>query len=360
LYVGIIALIYTSALAHETQSKKKQALHPIPSEGWNADLFSSGGTGEPFLEFDGFLESRIGIRTQNDPNQKDISIGELRLQLETEKDFDNFSLNLVADFIFDPVLDIYTPDLESGEGAIDLRQVNVQFYPLDFMDIKIGRQILTWGTGDLVFINDLFAKDWNSFLVGRDVEYLKAPTDAIKISAFFDTFNIDLVYVPKFGADRFIDGKRISFFDKNLNSRRGRDNPLVVDRPDEWFEDDELSMRLFRSFGAYEAAFYFYSGFWKSPAGQKNGGDTFPALDVYGASLRGPVIGGIGYVETGYYRSGAATNSLIRNSEMRYLVGYEREIATELTAVIQYNLEHKLGYEDYVRSLSAGAMNTVR
>ncbi|MFW6031595.1 MAG: hypothetical protein ACOC9T_03300, partial [Myxococcota bacterium] len=32
------------------------------------------------------------------------------------------------------------------------------------------------GTGDLVFLNDLFPKDWRSFLLGRDLDYLKAPS----------------------------------------------------------------------------------------------------------------------------------------------------------------------------------------
>lgn len=116
---------------------------------------------EPYFEFNGVIDTRVGTRIQNDPYQKDLSIGEFRLQLETEKEFDDFTFNFVADFVLDPVFDHYAVDLTNGEGALDLRQMNVVFSPLDFMDVKLGRQILTWGTGDLLFINDLFAKDWN-------------------------------------------------------------------------------------------------------------------------------------------------------------------------------------------------------
>ena len=35
-------------------------------------------------------------------------------------------------------------------------------------DLKIGQQVLTWGTGDYVFLNDLFPKDYQSFFSGRD------------------------------------------------------------------------------------------------------------------------------------------------------------------------------------------------
>jgi len=311
------------------------------------------------LETNGFIEIRLGTRTQNDPNEKEESIDEARLQIETEKEFDQLTLNLVADVVYDPVMDNHDVDLDTGEGAIDLRQANILFSPLSYVDMKIGRQILTWGTGDLVFINDLFAKDWNAFLIGRDDEYLKAPTDAIKSSLFFNALNIDIVYIPRFGADRYIDGKRNSFYDRSSSSFRGRDNPLVTDKPDDWFNNDELSLRLYRSIGVNEAAFYYYNGYWKSPAGQDNvtGKAMFPRLEVFGASFRRPIAKGIGNIEVGHYKSNdnAAKNPLIRNSEFRFLLGYEQELATEFTSGIQYYLERKLDYDEYTRSLLSGS-----
>jgi hypothetical protein len=308
-----------------------------------------------FLEFNGFVESRLGIRTTEDPDQKNTSLGEVRLQLETEKDVDNITFNLVVDFLYDPVMNVYTPDLDKGEGAIDLRQANLVMSPVDFMDIKVGRQILTWGTGDLLFINDLFAKDWNSFLIGRDVEYLKAPTNALKFSMFHDIINVDIVYTPRFSSDRYIDGKRISFFDRSNNTSRGMTQPLIVDKPNSAFTNDELSLRLFRAIGANEVALYYYNGYWKSPAGlsEFTGNGIFPTLAVFGASIRGPITWGIGNIEIGSYESDsmAANDALIRNSEYRFLLGYEQELATELTGSVQYYIEHKRDYSSYVNSL---------
>ncbi len=312
------------------------------------------------FDINGFLETRLGTRVFDDPNQKDVSIGEVRLQLEAEKYVNDLTFNLVVDLVFDPVLDIYSIDIDNGEGTIDLRQANVILSPLEFMDIKLGRQILTWGTGDLLFINDLFAKDWNAFLIGRDVEYLKAPTDAIKISMFHDIINVDIVYTPSFGPDRFVDGKRISFFDRETNTSRGRDQPLIVDTPNNAFSDDEVSVRIYRSFGTNEVALYYYHGFWKSPSGRNpvSGKGAFPALEVWGASIRGSVAGGIGNAEVGVYQSDdtAAGDALSRNSEYRFLMGYERELAVELTGAVQYYLEHKRDYAEYVNSLPADAI----
>ncbi len=315
---------------------------------------------EPF-EYNGFIESRLGTRLNDDSNQKQTSIAEARLQLETEQDFDEITVNLVVDLVYDTVLDVYAPDLATGDGVVDFRQANIVFSPLDFMDIKAGRQILTWGTGDLLFINDLFAKDFRAFLIGRDIEYLKAPSDAIKLSMFFYAFNIDVVYTPTFGADRYIDGQRISFYDKSTNSLRGREDLLIVDRPNETFRDDEISLRLYRTFDIYETAFYFYDGYWKSPAGQNavTGNVIFPKIKALGASLRGPVANGIGNIELGYYKSNpsAAADPQQRNSEYRYLVGYEQEIATELTLGLQFYVEQKLDYHDYISSLPTGTIS---
>ncbi len=318
------------------------------------------GSEEEFLIFDGLIESRLGSRINNDPYEDDLIIGELRLQLETEKEFDSFTLNITTDFIVDPVMDQYETNLATGEGFMDLRQLNVVFSPMDILDVKVGRQALTWGTGDIIFINDLFAKDWKSFLIGRDEEYLKAPSDAIKASLFLDEVNVDIVYLPKFGSDRFIDGERASYYDRNSGSFVGENSPLQVIKPNEWFEDDELALRFYQSFGSYEGAAYFYQGFWKSPAGQDatSGKAIFPKLETYGASLRGPMTGGIANIEIGYYKSekSAASNPLIRNNEFRFLIGFERDVASELTLGLQYNLERKLDYPEYESSLPSTAI----
>ena len=318
---------------------------------WKASL--------PF-DFTGFGEARLGVRLQDDPTQKRASIGEGRLHLEVVKSWPGATANLAADFLYDPVLDRHGVDLESGGGWFDLREANLVFRPTRFSDVKIGRQTLTWGIGDLIFINDLFPKDWNSFLIGRDEEYLKAPSDALKVALYHKIANLDIVYTPRFDSDRFIDGQRISYFNGNGNAVVGRNMPVLVDERDTWFKEDELALRLHRLLGAYETALYIYHGYWKSPNGLNaaSGRFTFPALSVYGASLRGPLLGGIAAVELGYYDSREdrrGDDPLIRNSEWRVLAGYERELLPELTGAAQYYLEYMVDHDAYRASLPAGA-----
>ncbi len=123
----------------------------------------------------------------------------------------------------------------------------------------------------------------------------------------------------------------------------GRDAIIRVEEPETWFTDDELALRLYRNIAGWEGALYGYRGYWKSPAGDDPaaGKATFPRLGVYGGSLRGTAAGGIGNLEFGFYDSEedrSGSDPLVRNSELRFLAGYEREIAAEFTAGVQYYL----------------------
>ncbi|MFO7597929.1 MAG: hypothetical protein R6W92_16490 [Desulfocurvibacter africanus] len=300
-------------------------------------------------EVHGFLEARGGVRTQSDPHEKDISVLETRLQGEAVTNTDWAQFKYKGDLWYDGVLE---------EVLYDTREAWIFAWPSDSLDIKLGRQVLTWGTGDLVFVNDLFPKDWQSFFIGRDDEYLKAPSDSIKASVFTDLLSADIVYTPLFASDRFITGEYISYWNGNLQRLAGNDSELDYDKPDNWFADDELALRLNRTVGAYEVALYGYWGFWKCPGGQEASGESiFPRLDVYGGSVRGPIGPGIGNIEAAYYLSledQGGRDPMINNSEVRYLVGYAQEISRDFNGSIQYYIEQMLDYHDYRTNLESG------
>ncbi len=311
--------------------------------------------------FAGFWELRGGLRLQPDPHEKSASIGEARLQLEVEPSLGAATFKITADFIYDPVLDRPSIQLEAGQGWFDLREANLSLSPLTFMDLKLGRQILTWGTGDFMFINDLFPKDWQAFFIGRDENYLKAPSDAVKISLYAPVANLDVVFSPRFDPDRFIRGTRISYFNPGLGELAGRDAVIDADLPETWMEDAEWAARVSRNIQAYELAVYGYWGYWKSPGGVEpaTGKAIFPRLSVYGASVRGPLGRGIGNLEFGVYDSRedrSGYDPWKNNSEFRFLAGYETDwprIARDLTLGFQYYVEWLADYDAYRRSLPA-------
>lgn len=302
------------------------------------------------IEVHGFYEMRSGWRLRKDKYEKDMSIMENRLQLDLSS-YPNWGDMKVKADVFG--------DLVTEQVDFDLREANIFVSPLEFMDLKVGRQILTWGTGDLIFINDLFPKDWQSFFIGRDTEYLKAPSDAAKASLFGDWANLDIVYTPQFDPDRHIDGSRLSYWNSNLGRLAGEDAVIHTDKPNGWFKDSELAARLYKNINNYEFALYGYRGYWKSPGGQNVAMSQaiFPDLNVYGASVRGAIGKGIGNLEVGYYESAddlSGKNNLIDNSQMRYLLGYTQEIARDFTAGLQYYVEQMLDFSQYKSNLASG------
>jgi hypothetical protein len=317
---------------------------PVVAEETESDLdviFSN-------LDVHGFYEIRSGYRTRKDKYEKDMSIMENRLQLDLS------SYTSWADFKFRG--DLFG-DLVTEQADFDIREAYLSSSPLDFMDMKVGRQILTWGTGDLVFINDLFPKDWQSFFIGRDTEYLKAPSDAVKASFFHDLANVDVVYTPQFDSDRFINGERISYWNSSLGSIAGQNAIQHIEKPDRWFRDDEIAIRLYKNINNYEYALYAYRGYWKSPAGVKGMQAIFPDLNVYGASVRGNIGEGIGNLEFGYYESDddqSGKNGNTNNSELRFLAGYSQEIGRDFTAGLQYYVEHMTDYSQHNDSSPSG------
>jgi hypothetical protein len=54
----------------------------------------------------------------------------------------------------------------------------------------------------------------------------------------------------------------LSYYNNALERLAGRDAIVKADKPDDWFEDDETAVRVYRNIRGYEVAVYGYQGFW--------------------------------------------------------------------------------------------------
>ena len=307
------------------------------------------------IDYRGFIDFRGGRRLCRPVEERDSSLGEGRLQLDVDYDMGWATAKFKSDF--------YADAIERTSGG-KVREAWILGSPLDFADLKVGRQILTWGTGDLLFINDLFPKDWKSFFIGREDEYLKAPAEAARLSLFFDFANFDLVYMPRFNPSIYINGQRLSYWSPMLGETVGNDHVLRDDERNRWGSEDEIALRIYRSFSGIEAALYFYDGYWKTPEGmQPDGRLFFPRLRSFGFSLRGDFFGGLANLEAGYYRSrddDSGRDPMVRNSEWRALVGFEHELGDDFTGSLQYYTEIIEHYDRYRDSLPPTARSRRR
>ncbi len=310
-------------------------------------------------EWHGFVEQAFGGRMSRESLTKhdDYTMLEQRLQLKTRYAITGENVlsrwNGVVTYKGDFTLDEYF----QTTGSYEAREFNLAFSPAGMVDIKAGRQVLTWGTGDYLFINDLFPKDYVSFYIGRDDEYLKKPTDALRISLYPKIANIDFALIPHFTPNTVPEGDRLSFFDSFQGGIAGRESERNAVKPAAQGSNIQYALRLYRTFGSTEGALYYYRGSDPSPRSyldEANRQLFYERLDAYGASVRRPFAGGIANMEFGYYRSRQDTsgnNRLIENSMLKWLAGYDRDLGNDLKVGLQYFFEQKLDYTDYKSAL---------
>lgn len=316
------------------------------------------------LAIKGFAEGAFGSRIEKNPllENKDYTLGETRLQIQLSHFGEVGEFYSAFDFLADNV---------EGTGVEPIvRETFLQFKLGTRMDAKVGRQILTWGTGDLLFINDLFPKDYIAFFSGREDQYLKIANDAIKVRFFTPAFDMDIVGIPFFEPDRLPWGNRFSYFNPlagrrvSVFSNPELPSPLM---PEKSMDNGELAMRLYRYAGSFQVSGYYFRGLWKDPMAidMERGRSYYPGLIAYGASLRGPLLSGVLSLEYGYYDSREDSNGdnpLIPNNQQRYLLGFERQWWTDFTMGIQYNGEYMADHGMYLRTLPPGSpvMDNVR
>jgi len=303
----------------------------------------------PSVEIHGFAEGAVASRVQNDPTQPgDFVLNEARFRLDLSHFGERAELRFKGDFLSD--------DIAGGGVDVDVRQALIVLRAASWLDVRAGRQVLTWGTGDLVFLNDLFPKDYQSFFIGREDEFLKAPSNSIKLSAYSRAGNLDVVWTPVFEPDRYMTGQRLSFFSPmagGIVSATAMGQPLNAVPPAEQFQDGEFTARLYKTVHGYELALYGYKGFSKEPTAFDTtaAAPTFAELAVYGASARGNLLGGIANVEAAYHQSiddEGGDDPNVPNSQLRTLAGYERELAPNFTAGVQHYLEWIQNYDELI------------
>ncbi|MCV6590161.1 MAG: hypothetical protein OIF57_14230 [Marinobacterium sp.] len=324
-------------------------------ESWGDDSWGDDQTESAGAALQGFYELGVGGRLHNDPVlDENLTLAEARARLEYGRYFDDTHFTLKGD--------IFADGVEHGLQG-DLREAMFAFSVSDNIDMRVGQQVLTWGTGDLLFLNDLFAKDWVSFFSGREDSYLKAPSASIKASYYGlnlggsggdNGVNLDLVWTPKFTHDRFIDGERFSYFSPMVGTNVAAPSGYFVpEEPDQKFENGEFAARLFGRQGSTEWALYGYQGFWKRPVSMTpDMRGNFDRLTALGASVRGNLAAGIAHAEVAWYegKDSNGDDPLRANDQFRALMGYEQELVSDLTMGVQYYLEWTQDYDELRRT----------
>jgi hypothetical protein len=314
------------------------------------------------FQLGGFVEGLIAPRVvRSSASANEFVAAEARFRLNLDATHEIASARFRGD--------VYADGVDSRVW-FDIRDASIFVRGGNWFSMRFGRQVLTWGTGDFLFLNDLFPKDFNSFFIGRADEYLKAPSNSVQTTFMMKKVGLDLIWTPIFEPDRFIDGERLSFFNPLLGEIQG-DRTTFVDAegnpqpaspieplfPEKRLRNGTIHGRLYGSAGPVELAAYGYVGFWPQPTALAGlPGDpanppnvTYARLGAYGASIRAPLGGGLINIEGAFYDSfddRAGADPTTPNSQFRGLAGYERELFPKFQMGLQYYLEYTLKYDE--------------
>ena len=307
------------------------------------------------IDFKSFASATFAARTRDEKppglvgSRFLLAEERLRLELNLWTDVAEAEVLVKLDGVHDAV---------AREFDTDLREAYLDF-TTGRLDFRLGRQIATWGVGDLLFINDVFPKNWVSFFSGRPLEYLKVGVDALRGRYSSDFLNAELLIIPRFEPDTLPTPERF-LLPNSFASAAARNRRL----PDTDFENPEVALRLYRKFGDYDVSAYVYRGYWRfpsqwldDPVNPARVTQIFPALSTYGLSAQWQSLGGVIALEAGYYDSRddrAGDHAAIPNSEARFLVGYQKQISEEFTLGLQYYAEIMENFTAYENTLPAG------
>jgi hypothetical protein len=280
-------------------------------------------------------------------------LAEERLQLKLEARSPKGKVSLLArpEFYHDAVAEKLDTDLR--EGYLD--------YTRESWGLRLGRQIVTWGVGDLVFINDVFPKDYAAFFSGRPLEYLKQGVDAAALEFHSEILSADLVVIPPglFTADHLPPRGRFVEFDPLPTVPRQRREPLTR------LTNTETALRLYRTWADTELSVYAHHGFWRRAslrpddvAAPAHVQESFPGLVTFGASARRGGLGGVWGAEVGYYDSlddRGGSNPAVENSQIRFLLTYQRQLGRDFTGNLEYYTEWMQHDAAHLRGVQPGA-----
>lgn len=294
----------------------------------------------------GFLQQNTAANTvAENPDGQHYKWLEERAQLKLDAFDGAWRLLVKGDFAYDHLG--RQDQSELREGYVDYAGGN--------WDMRIGRQVITWGVGDLVFVNDVFPKDHEALFAGRPLEYLKRGVDAVKLGAYPEFANFELVLAPGFRESRIPDAHRFHLYDPM---------PAVSNRETVKPGQGDVGLRVYRDVAGYDAALYLYRGFQRTPSMRPDSMTAptkityfYPQLSTYGASVSGRAFDGVLSLEAAYYDSRqdrSGNDFTVPNSQTRLLAGYQVQPMVDLTLGFQYYVEQMHDYDAYLAALPIG------
>ena len=312
---------------------------------WASAAMAQDQQKNSLVRIHGFLLGDLTVRTNDkrpamsEAGKWMLREGRLRLDVSGASDSGKAYFQGKGDALYDSIGKKLRGDLREGYAG----------YSAGKLDVRGGRQIITWGVGDLLFINDVFPKDWESFFSGRPMEYLKLGIDGLDVRYSGTQLGVEFVAIPSFTPDKLPSAATFVLFNP-FSSVPHQNEEKPADHA-------EIALRVHRKLREADVSLYAYRGHWRTPGIRPDNFVSpssvtrfYPKLAVFGASAQKASLGGVISLEAGYYDSRQdrrGNDPTVPNSQWRVLTAYQRELSPDFTVAVQTYGEFMSKYAAY-------------
>jgi hypothetical protein len=202
--------------------------------------------------FSGYFAFDVGYSPQRQDNInlskfRVSTLLQLNMQLSHKLDW-HASLSSFYDFAYD-----YNDDVSFNQQTIDEYESQLEVYELYFnyafrsnVKVKLGRQIIVWGNSEVDRIIDIVTPLDLREIGTRDIGDQRLPVTALRLTAFFDPWQLDFALLPEIRPDRL--PTQGSGFDIFSNIRNANTVLLNAKEPSSGINNLEVAINLKRFF----------------------------------------------------------------------------------------------------------------
>lgn len=237
-----------------------------------------------------------------------------------------------------------------SQGAAHLREGFADWSPTSALNLKFGRQVLTWGVSDYLYVNDVFPKNYDAFFTGAGFDRMKEPVDAARLAFHATTADFEAVLSRSKGdkmpnADRFVAMAMAKSAVADDSKNHGADVALKASTHAAGWDVAAYGA----SFESREERLYMGASGLRSDR---------PRTRHLGLSMTGNFAGGLVWgeaaVRTTHGNQSAVVSRQFLPSAFKLIGGYSREVGQEITASAQLQLEGPASRSRYLDSLAPG------
>lgn len=295
-------------------------------------------TSEEKVSVNGYLEENYSFKTSEN---NEVMANKSKLRLELRKNSSNLSFYSFIDASNDKVLD--ENSIEVGEAYFE--------YNSDNWDLKVGKQIYSWGKADGFRIIDVLSPSNLTEFMIRDFDETRIAVNSVKYKYLFSEADLELVWIPSFEKSILPTGTKNPWKNSKLNSNLG----YIEVEPENKLSNSEIAGKVSFFYPEFDLSLSAGHLWDNEPVYKIDNGSiiaNYFRSDFFGLSLSKPYKSIVFRMEGAYfpdkYQASSSMNSYLEKNMTKLLAGIDYYPGNNLTVSTQILEEYIVNHNSEV------------